>query len=726
MRILLTGCSGFVGKFTLRELCLRCPDSQILCLFRAKKLKVEERWAAFLEDSLFSGVPMDKVSFIEGDLEHLDMISFSSSKVPDVIINSAANVRTMDTYSDLYRDNVIGVQRLCEMAIKLEIPRLLLVSTCYVHPRGTVGKPELLPEGLPKSIFTTDYTYTKYLGEQIASKFSSEQNLKISILRLSCVGAPSNWLDAHPTPGAMAHMGFISMALRGKIQYGRAPSTMSLSTIPVNIVAKGIVDEILTEEVQGTAIVIKQLCANPQSEWNLSIPRICETIQRLSSKTQFEFITNMDESEFNQYLSSKWGFSRFTPSGYKSLRFHEEANKFINSFADGQRFISSLSEDEFPSVLNSTHIYEQTCVYVARGIHQFQLEKGYTTGRLDRFWATMSEHDIQIRVMLKAPLVFKSKEDAWHRFFDCFSAYRPFSVNANQASVKYSSALAPRISWSKEDRKPLGCQLELLGDFTSVKGFNILTHHGIGDGIALFTNLVPRVNSLASDVPSQTIVESSVRSRSLTFTEELQCLVYYLAIIVKLLTETNSNSTMGEKTIEMSKQAFHKEDGKSFTVSLLNKLFPICRSALQKESIVYCVPAAISGPKERGLSMPSNSFVPILLPWSNLNTNGMQEKCLHSKSVKLVCWCLSQLIVASDLFWIRELFMKNIDVTVSSLMAPNSSLSSFESLHFLPPTPSYIPITVGLMTMGSESCVTIKSNLSHMDAKRLMEDLTSK
>ena len=116
---------------------------------------------------------MANVTFVEGDLEHLDKISFPSLK-PDVIIHSAANVRTMDTYSDLYRDNVIGVQRLCELAVTLEIPRILLVSTCYVHPRGTVGKPELLSEGLPKSIFTTDYTYTKYLGEGIASKFTNK------------------------------------------------------------------------------------------------------------------------------------------------------------------------------------------------------------------------------------------------------------------------------------------------------------------------------------------------------------------------------------------------------------------------------------------------------------------------------------------------------------------------------------------------------------------------
>jgi len=282
----------------------------------------------------------------------------------------------------------------------------------------------------------------------------------------------------------------------------------------------------------------------------------------------------------------------------------------------------------------------------------------------------------------------------------------------------------PSISWSKESRKSLGCHIELIGDFNAVKGAKAICHHGIGDGIALFTNLAVRGNSLASDVPSQVIMDSSVTPRSLSFTEELQCLVYYLAIIVKLFTETTEVCSTGEKTIEMSKNTFHKQNGKSFTVSFLDKLFPICRSALQKESIVYCVPAAISGPKERGLSMPSNSFVPILLPWSSGNT--IQEKCLHSKSVKLVCWCLSQLIVISDFTWLREVFMKKIDVVVSSLMAPENSLNSLESLHFLPPVPSYIPITIGLLTLNSESCISIQSNLEHVTAKRLMDDLSSK
>ena len=160
MRILLTGCTGFVGKFVLLELLLRAKkEDLIICLLRGKKGQTaEQRWQQIKEDSLFTGIDFKNTQIKQGDLNTLDDLKWDNQEEPDVLVHSAANVKTLDPYPDLYRDNVLGVQKICEMCVKWQISRLHLVSTCYVHPRGTVGKSELLSENLPRSIFTTEYT----------------------------------------------------------------------------------------------------------------------------------------------------------------------------------------------------------------------------------------------------------------------------------------------------------------------------------------------------------------------------------------------------------------------------------------------------------------------------------------------------------------------------------------------------------------------------------------
>ena len=162
MRILLTGCTGFVGKFTLRELLLRVKkDDIIICLLRPKKDQtVQQRWAQIQEDSLFTGIDFSNTEVVEGDLNSLDDLIWANQEEPDVLIHSAANVKTLDPYPDLYRDNVLGVQKICEQCVKWKIRRLHLVSTCYVHPRGTIGKPEALSSELPRSLFTKLWIWT--------------------------------------------------------------------------------------------------------------------------------------------------------------------------------------------------------------------------------------------------------------------------------------------------------------------------------------------------------------------------------------------------------------------------------------------------------------------------------------------------------------------------------------------------------------------------------------
>jgi nucleoside-diphosphate-sugar epimerase len=721
MRILLTGCTGFVGKFILRELLLTSKkDDFILCLLRGKKgQSAQQRWEQIKEDSLFTGIDFNKTQIIEGDLNNLDEITWDEE--PDVLVHSAANVKTLDPYPDLYRDNVLGVQKICQMCVKWSISRLHLVSTCYVHPRGSIGKAELLSPDLPRSVFTTDYTYTKYLGECAAKAYSDKVHL--SILRLSCVGAPSNWLDAHPTPGAMAHLGFISLAMRGKLEILRIPSTMSLSTIPVNIVARVISEDVLVEELSGNRITVKQICASPTSQWNISIPQLCSTMQRLSPDLSYIKILNIADTDFKIALQTHWGYSSYTPWGYKALRFHEEVNDFMTKFADGQRFETSVPDDYFPKVIDE-QICEQTCFYVSRGIHQFQMERGHVKSNLDLFWGSMPEHYIQGQIMFKEQITFDTKEEAVRRIYDCLGGYRPFFADPYPNKLLYNGSVGPSIDWTSNKNIKHSCHVELLGDYKSLKGFKMTGHHGIGDGIS-FIGLLPRVNSLNLSEPEHVLVQSSVKSRSLTFTQEIQCMVYYLAALIRILVEKKVPFKNGKKTSEMSRGTIHKIEGKSFTTCLIDKIYPILSSALNKNTVVYCIPAAISGPRERGLKVPQNSFVPIILPWS-ADGGKTQEMCLNSKGVKFLSWFICQFITLTDSKWLRDLFMDKVDVVVSSLMASDRPLSNIETFHAISPVSNSIPFTITAITIGTETCFTSASLHEKVNANDLMRELVSK
>ena len=726
MRILLTGCTGFVGKFVLRELLERIDsDSQIICLLRGKKGQTAEaRWDSIKTNSLYHFSDFSKVSIKEGDLEHLDQITWESEKQPDLILHCAANVKTLDTYENLYRDNVIGVENLCQTALKWSTKehtcRIIFVSTCYVHPAKTVGKPELLPKDLPRQVFLTDYTYTKFLGEHIAASYADR--IQISLLRLSCVGAPANWLDAHPTPEAMAHLGFTSLVLRGKVRIWRIPPMLRMSTIPVDIVARSLADEVLFTPEDNT-LRVKQICADPTSVWNLSIYEIYKTLKRLSPKLELQAF-DFPEEEFNSTLGKliPW----YTPWGLKDYHFHKEVNVFINKFTDNQVFLSSVPLDYFPQMTHE-QIYEQHCLYVARGNHQHLLEKGIPLTNVDIFWATMPKPYIQSSLKFKDPILFNSKKEAEERAFNLFSAYRLGfssleSIKKDQ-KYKYSFDLGPNIFWEGRGNVDLNktINLELLGDHTAIHGFKMTSHHSIADGIAILQNMVPRVLSPTASVPEQTVKFNPVKSRGLSMSEELMCFIYYFAALVKVIFEP-VRDIRTEETVEKGNTTIFKEPGKSFTVSLLKQMYPFLRSALKKDTILYVIPAAIEGPQDRGLSVPHNSFVPIILPWS-LDGGIMQEILLHSKAVKAISAAFVHFVSMTGIDALREAFMRRIDICFSSLMGSESSLNNIDSIHFLSPSTENTAFTICALTIGKTTHLTVASKLKEYPASKLLKNI---
>jgi hypothetical protein len=172
----------------------------------------------------------------------------------------------------------------------------------------------------------------------------------------------------------------------------------------------------------------------------------------------------------------------------------------------------------------------------------------------------------------------------------------------------------------------------------------------------------------------------------------------------------------------MATAKIQKEQDASFTVSVLKRSYPAIRKALKRDTVVYCIAAAIESPAQRGLSISRNSFVPLIIPWS-LDGGKVQELLLSSKAVKAVSLALTQLVSLTEFYYIRDLFMQHVDVVYSSLLGSDSPLQTIKSIHFLPPMPSPIPFALTVGTLGSETHLTVASTVESVPAAKIVAEI---
>ena len=494
---------------------------------------------------------------------------------------------------------------------------------------------------------------------------------------------------------------------------------MTLNIIPVNIVAQCIIDEI--HEESNEEIKIQQICAPINSQWNINVNHMLTMLKTLLPSSQSLDIVNMDSDDFGKYLEARWGYSVYLPWERNNMESQKTANANIAEFADSPQFISNVPSEYFPIMADET-IYEQICLYVARSIHQYKLEHALQRPKQDYFFTSiLPDQIIDITIQLQEPIEFQSEKEAMMRVYDCVSAYRPFFCLPDQKTLQYTIKQAPSITWNPMESSS-SCNIQLIGSYKYVTGLKVRVHHGIGDGISLI-GLIPRVLSMADNYPRQSIMTPSAKPRSLTFEQEIRCLVYYLCILIRLWYEPVAKRNVYPITIEQRTHLFHKITGKSFTTSIIEKSFPILRSALNKDTVVYSIPAMIKSPKDRALDIQKNFFVPIILPWSASGGN-IQEMCLHSKAVKFVAWLLCQAIAHTGSGWLIKSGIEKTDVIMSSLIASDRPLPNIKSVHFMIPMASDAPVTVGLMTIGKETHVTVTSTMHQTTAKQIMDEMT--
>jgi len=196
--ILLTGATGLVGRYFLRELLAHKPDLIVYCLIRgashaegAARLRTALKDAELEQDTNHRQVRVliGDISEFHFGLSHQDFADLSG-KI-DAIYHLAAQLSLNSSYLDLRRNNLFSLNNVLEFALTTRLKPIFFTSTMGVFPEyfcqfanefsnariKDQDQPdvELMKQRFPLGI--SGYVWSKLVGEQ-------------ALLHAHCVGVP--------------------------------------------------------------------------------------------------------------------------------------------------------------------------------------------------------------------------------------------------------------------------------------------------------------------------------------------------------------------------------------------------------------------------------------------------------------------------------------------------------------------------------------------------------
>ncbi|MBV9787437.1 MAG: thioester reductase domain-containing protein [Chloroflexi bacterium] len=238
-QILLTGATGFLGAFLLREL-LEQTTAMIFCLVRCRDL---EQGRARIEQVLQSyGLQhldwRDRVMPLPGDLAQ-PLLGLSEQQFGELaqrveaIYHCGAMVNNVAPYATLKPSNVDGTHEVLRLACQTTAKPLHLISTLSVFPRSqTLLAEDDTPE-LEVGV-TNGYTESKWVAEQLALAARS-RGLPVTVYRPGSIAGDSQ-------TGALSPKEFMFSMIKGCIQLGAIPDLPVLVDMtPIDYVSKVIV-----------------------------------------------------------------------------------------------------------------------------------------------------------------------------------------------------------------------------------------------------------------------------------------------------------------------------------------------------------------------------------------------------------------------------------------------------------------------------------------------------
>ncbi|KOX51448.1 thioester reductase domain-containing protein, partial [Streptomyces sp. NRRL F-6492] len=240
--VLLTGASGFLGAFLLRDL-MRSTTARVHCLVRGDdEARAYARLRANLERYLvWEEVDPDRLSVVVGDLAEprlgLTEAEFDRlAESVDVVYHNGAQVHWLHPYTALKAANVGGTEEILRLAARHRTVPVHYLSTVGVFESAVApGVPLRVtdPTG-PAERLPSGYLQSKWVAEQVV-ELARERGLPVSVYRVDVISGDQE-------NGACQTNDFVWLSLKGLLQAGAVPSDAEgrFHLLPVDYVSAAV------------------------------------------------------------------------------------------------------------------------------------------------------------------------------------------------------------------------------------------------------------------------------------------------------------------------------------------------------------------------------------------------------------------------------------------------------------------------------------------------------
>ena len=239
--VLLTGATGFLGAFLLRDL-MRTTGARVHCLVRAAdeadaldRLRANLQWYRSWDD-----IDPDRLRVVVGNLAlprlGLTEAGFDAlAATVDMVYHAGAVVNWLQPYGSLKPANVSGTVEILRMAARHRTVPVHYVSTTGVFPNAGSDRPLTVRDATgPGAALPSGYVQTKWVAEQIIG-LARDRGMPVTVHRVDLIAG-----DQHH--GACQTRDFVWLTLKGLLQAAAVPANLGgvLHLTPVDYVSAAV------------------------------------------------------------------------------------------------------------------------------------------------------------------------------------------------------------------------------------------------------------------------------------------------------------------------------------------------------------------------------------------------------------------------------------------------------------------------------------------------------